>query len=341
MYLGFVRRDAFINSPSNHFHGSRIHPGQNYKTVGLYIFSVSIRRPEINTDQTLSETKNNIKNNHPGTENHFQNNLTHNTNIIMADTEELAKGYTALNGTQYDAGKFLLKRLNITAGNHILDVGCGPGDITAHIASIVGPSGNVVGIDPSKERIALANEIATPNLSFYVGRAEDLSQFASDSIDVVFVNSTFHWVENQATAIKEFARVLKSGGRVGISGGSGDFEAAHEKIKADVLSREPYNKYPITSGPKFVKRSEIENLLDQAGLEKREIVVNTIVKEAKDGAAMVEWLDTSSSGKTYGGIPLDLRPQAREEMKVEWAKITTEEGIKMDMELLVTVATKS
>lgn len=259
----------------------------------------------------------------------------------MADTEELAKGYTALNGTQYDAGKFLLKRLNITTGNHVLDVGCGPGDITAHIASIVGPSGSVVGIDPSKERIALANEIATPNLSFYVGRAEDLSQFASDSIDVVFVNSTFHWVEDQATALKECARVLKSGGRVGISGGSGDFVAVHEKIKADVLSREPYRNYPIVSGPKFLGRRELEGLLDQAGLEKREIVVNTIVKEAKDGAAMVEWLDTSSSGKTYGGIPLDLRPQAREDMKVEWAKVTTEEGIKMDMELLVTVATKN
>jgi arsenite methyltransferase len=69
-------------------------------------------------------------------------------------------------------------------------------------------------------------------------------------------------------------------------------------------------------------------------------VVNTIVKEAGDGAEMIEWLDTSSSGKTYGGIPLDLRPRAREEMKLEWDKVTTEDGIKMKMQLLVTVATK-
>jgi arsenite methyltransferase len=263
--------------------------------------------------------------------------------MVIVDTEELAKGYIAVNNTQFDAGLFLLKRLGIVPGNRVLDVGCGPGNLTAHIAEIVGKDGTVVGIDPSKERIALALELkkVTPNLSFYEGKAEHLSQFPSASIDVVFVNSTFHWVQDQPAALAEFARVLKSGGRLGISGGSGDFVAAHEKIKADVLSREPYSRYPEKSGPIFLKRGELESLLDRAGFSKREIVVNTIIKSAKDGAAMIEWLDTSSSGATYGGIPLDLRPKAREEMKVEWGKITTEEGIRMEMELLVTVAVKN
>ncbi|KAL1869668.1 hypothetical protein Daus18300_005523 [Diaporthe australafricana] len=258
----------------------------------------------------------------------------------MADTEELAKGYTSVNNTQFDAGLFLLRRLGVSPGLRVLDVGCGPGNITAHIAEIVGEKGSVVGIDPSQERITLAQEIATSNLSFHVGRAEDLSQFASGSFDIVYVNSTFHWVEDQPAAVKEFGRVLKSGGRLGISGGSGDFVAVHERIKADVLSREPYRNYPEESGPKFIKRRDLESLLDVSGFAQRDIVINKIVKSAKNGEAMVEWLDTSSSGKTYGGIPLDLRPKAREEMKLEWDKVTTEDGIHMVMELLVTVATK-
>jgi len=258
----------------------------------------------------------------------------------MIDTEELAKGYTFVSNTQYDAGRFLLKRLEVIPEEHVLDVGCGPGDLTAHIAELVGANGVVVGVDPSKERIAIALEKAKPNLSFHEGRAEDLSRFPTAIFDVVFVNSTFHWVEDQPAALKEFARVLKSGGRLGISGGSGDFVAAHEKIKADVLSREPYRIYPEQSPPKFLKQRELESLLNDAGFSRREIVINTIVKSAKNGEAMIEWLDTSSSGKTYGGIPLDLRPKAREEMKEEWDKITTEEGIRMDMELLVTVAIK-
>ncbi|KAM3074944.1 hypothetical protein ACMFMG_008350 [Clarireedia jacksonii] len=259
----------------------------------------------------------------------------------MVDTEELAKGYTSVNNTQYDAGLYLLQRLEIIPGMRVLDVGCGPGNLTSYITNVVGKDGSVIGIDPSKQRITLAKERTQPNVSFYEGCAEDLSQFTNASFDIVFVNSTFHWVEDQAGALKEFARVMKSGGRLGISGGSGDFIAAHEKIKADVLSREPYCNFPEESGPKFLKQSEMEALLNQAQLLDRKFFINKIVKTAKNPDAMIEWLDTSSSGKTYGGIPLDLQPKAREEMKREWDKITTENGIYMDMELLVTIAIKS
>lgn len=259
----------------------------------------------------------------------------------MVDTEELAKGYTFVSDTQYDAGIFLLKRLGTVIGMRVLDVGCGPGNLTAHIAEVVGDNGSVVGVDPSKERIAIALEKVMPNLSFYDGKAEDLSLFPSASFDVVFVNSTFHWVENQPAALKECARVLKPEGRLGISGGSGDYFATHEKIRADVLSRERYRIYPEKNPPKFLKRRELECLLDNAGFSKREIVINTIIKSTKDAEGMIEWLDTSSSGKTYGGIPLDLQPKAREEMKHEWDKLATEQGIRMEMELLVTVAIKT
>jgi hypothetical protein len=141
--------------------------------------------------------------------------------------------------------------------------------------------------------------------------------------------------------MKEFARVLKPGGRVGISGGSGDYLTAQEKIKEKILSREPYKDYPEEAPPKFLKEPEIQSLLDIAGFADREIVVNKIVKATKDAEEMINWLDTSSSGKTYGNMPLDMRPKAREEMKMEWDKLKTAEGIRMDMELLVTVAVRS
>jgi ubiquinone/menaquinone biosynthesis C-methylase UbiE len=261
----------------------------------------------------------------------------------MPDTDELARGYTLANHAQYDTGIFLVNRLNIVAGMRILDVGCGPGNLTSKIAELVGEKGSVIGIDPSKERIAIAIETgrAKPNLSFREGRAEDLSQFTSGSFDAVYVNSTLHWVQDQPAALMEFGRILKPGGRLGISGGSGDFVAAHEMIKAEVLSRDLYRLYPEQDPPKFLKRTELEDMLDKAGFGEKDIITTKIVKFAEDAEAMLNWLDTSSSGKTYGGIPLDLRPKAKEEMKHEWNKLATAEGIRMDMEVLVTVAIKT
>lgn len=70
----------------------------------------------------------------------------------MTDIKELARGYTFVNNTQYEAGMFLLQRLGIVPGMRILDVGCGPGNLTAPIAEAVGVNGSVVGIDPGEEQ---------------------------------------------------------------------------------------------------------------------------------------------------------------------------------------------
>ena len=44
-------------------------------------------------------------------------------------------------------------------GNSVLDIGCGPGTITLDVAEIVKP-GNVVGVDPMKDRIEVATQLA-------------------------------------------------------------------------------------------------------------------------------------------------------------------------------------
>ncbi|KAK8045558.1 hypothetical protein PG993_005582 [Apiospora rasikravindrae] len=263
----------------------------------------------------------------------------------MGDTKQLAQTYTVVNNTQYDAGLFLLKRLELEPGMRVLDVGCGPGNITAYLADLVGECGDVVGIDPSEERIALAQETiqGKKNLVFHVGCAEDLAQFPSASFDVLYCNSTLHWVADQPRALREFGRVLKPGGRLGVSGQSGDFVAAHQRIKDEVLAREPYRNYDhdIAGEPHFLKQQEMGTLLDAAGFGGRTFTINKIFKSTKDGAEMVDWLASSSSGKTYGGVPVDMRPQVREEMIVEWDKMTTKDGLTMELDLLVTVATKS
>src|SRR5215211_5695773 len=49
----------------------------------------------------------------------------------------------------------------IQPGMHVLDVGCGAGDVSSLAARIVGPTGSVLGIDRSDESVALAASRAT------------------------------------------------------------------------------------------------------------------------------------------------------------------------------------
>src|SRR5260370_3337102 len=50
-----------------------------------------------------------------------------------------------------------IRQLDLSSGESVLDVGCGPGYLCESMAEIVGPSGAVVGIDVSADLIALCN----------------------------------------------------------------------------------------------------------------------------------------------------------------------------------------
>src|ERR1700759_4403592 len=77
--------------------------------------------------------------------------------------------------TAENSAGYLLPHLE--AGQRLLDVGCGPGPITADLARRVAPA-KVVGIDASAEVITQSNELAagTPELSFRIGDAYRLDE---------------------------------------------------------------------------------------------------------------------------------------------------------------------
>src|SRR5271168_1060050 len=58
----------------------------------------------------------------------------------------------------------LIDRARITAGERILDVGCGSGSTTFAFARAVGPGGHVMGIDISVPMLARAREVAPPGV---------------------------------------------------------------------------------------------------------------------------------------------------------------------------------
>lgn len=93
------------------------------------------------------------------------------------------------------------------AGERILDVGCGTGQLTADIAN---SGAEVVGLDLSAEMIAAAGA-NFPQLRFEV--ADIAGANYNSEFDAVFSNAALHWVRDQNAAIDAITRAIKRGGR--------------------------------------------------------------------------------------------------------------------------------
>ncbi len=110
----------------------------------------------------------------------------------------------------------LLQRAALRAGEQVLDLGTGTGAVALRAAAAVGPTGHVVGVDISREMLALAQRNATnlgvDNITLLEGRAEAVS--AEDAaFDAVLASLSMMYVIDREAAVRQIARVLKRAGR--------------------------------------------------------------------------------------------------------------------------------
>jgi arsenite methyltransferase len=106
-----------------------------------------------------------------------------------------------------------IKQLGLRTGEHVLDVGCGPGFLCESIAEIVGRDGTVTGIDISRDLIALCKRRNPLKwVSYVVGDAIQLSE-SDASFDVVTCTQVAEYVPDVGRVLSETFRVLRPGGR--------------------------------------------------------------------------------------------------------------------------------
>ena len=105
-------------------------------------------------------------------------------------------------------------------GESVLDLGSGGGIDVILSAKRVGPSGIAYGLDMTDDMLALARQNArdagVTNTHFLKGVIEEIP-LPADSVDVVISNCVINLSVDKAAVLTEVARVLKPGGRIGIS----------------------------------------------------------------------------------------------------------------------------
>lgn len=198
-------------------------------------------------------------------------------------------------------GESLLELLVPKAGELILDLGCGTGQLTEKIAE----SGAFVhGIDSSLSMIAKARANYS-QLNFAVADARDFQ--VDEPLDAVFSNAVLHWIKEPDAVINCIEKSLKPGGRfVAEFGGKGNVGAivrALLSVLSEICPEEPQALNPWY----FPSIGEYAGLLEKQGFEVGYAVLFDRPTLLEGGSAgMVNWIEMFA-----GGFLLGLSPDVR------------------------------
>ena len=241
--------------------------------------------------------------------------------VYTLDSSNLAMTYDELSDSQFTRGSKLVEDLGIEPNHVVLDIGAGTGRLGLKVLRTkLGPKGKLIGIDPLEERIKIATRKNTfPNGEFRVGSAEDLSFLGDGTVDVVYLSAVFHWVPDKTKALAEIHRVLKPGGKIGITTGARELanktvvRQALDRVLAGQKYRGRVNPDDYVSSKQGTTSTELINLLTDTGFEVEEVAVRRNTTYHESGSRLVDFLESSTFGNLLVHVPEDLRASARAE----------------------------
>src|SRR5690242_19733480 len=170
--------------------------------------------------------------------------------------------YEARHAFVWRFGEGVIELLDPKPGEHILDVGCGTGQLTHKIAE---RGATVVGLDASPEMIGQARQ-NYPQLKFALGDGAHMT--FDNEFDAVFSNAALHWILDASGAARSMYRALRSGGRfIAELGGKGNIQLIETAVRTRL---QKYASEPLPSARTFFPSlAEYAAVLESSGFEVR------------------------------------------------------------------------
>lgn len=184
------------------------------------------------------------------------------------------KKYEKASLHQKEWGDRILAAIDFKGDERVLDLGCGDGVLTSHIAELV-PKGEVVGIDGSEGMIAAASEKRRPNLKFFLQDINDI-EFENE-FDLVFSNAALHWVKDHRMLLANVSRALRPGGRVRFNFAA-DGNCSHfYQVTREAMAQERFRHcFEQFKWPWYMPSvEEYEDLVRESGLRETKVWART------------------------------------------------------------------
>jgi trans-aconitate 2-methyltransferase len=205
----------------------------------------------------------------------------------------------------------LLARVGAEAPERVVDLGCGPGNLTTLLRARW-PDAAVTGVDSSPQMIDQAVG-ADPLIAFEVADLRDWLELSAP-VDVLFSNATLQWVPGHLDLLPELVRAVRPGGWLAFQV-PGNFEEPSHTIRRDLAAEAPYAAHtrdvavPSSHDPAVY----LERLV---GLGCRVDAWETTYLHVLSGPDPVfTWVSGTGARPTLQALPDDLRPRFEAEFR--------------------------
>jgi SAM-dependent methyltransferase len=218
----------------------------------------------------------------------------------------------------------LIDRARASAGERIVDVGCGCGATSVALAQRVGPAGHVLGIDISAPMLVRARQIAPAGLPVdFVLADATVYPFEPASFDLLFSRFGVMFFADPALSFANMRKALRPSGRLAFACWREPREnpwmmTPLQAVYQHVPKMPPQG--PEDPGPfAFASEARVQRILGEAGFSKIAMEPCGLTLDIAIGrgleAAVESALEIGPASRALEGQPLDLRAAAKNSVR--------------------------
>ena len=205
----------------------------------------------------------------------------------------------------------LLALVEPAALRHAVDLGCGPGELTALAAQQLGTT-SMVGIDNSAAMLSAAAAHAGRGVSFLDG---DIAEWTSaPDTDLVLASASLQWIPDHAAVLRLWVAALAPGGQIAVQVPANAYMPSHT-VADELAHSEPYISAfggappadPVAEN--VLAPEEYAQLLFDLGCERQHVRLQVYPHVLGDSREVVQWVRGTTLTRFQKRLPPELFEQ--------------------------------
>lgn len=218
---------------------------------------------------------------------------------VLATGDAAANRLRILHNVYGPGARQLLMRAGIRPGMSVADLGCGTGMVTQLLAELVGPTGEVVGVDYSAEQVKQAG-VQLPkrlsNVRFVQASATDTG-LPREKFDLVYCRFLLIHLSDPEAALREMRELLKPGGIIACEDGDLSSAASEPPSKLEMFS-ELFEALGPKWGVDYTLGRRLFHMIRAANFSQVEVTLNQPVFAQGENKRLLE-LSVAEAGPSF------------------------------------------